>query len=99
MNHSVKARLTWLTAGKGGRSTPPAGPRYSTVTHFSAQGTDWKKDAWSLVVEFTQPPDASLSHPVQVTFLIPDGPAHLLTSGNSFELLEGDRVVAEGVIL
>lgn len=99
MNQAVKARLTWLTAGQGGRPAPPPGPRYSTVARFAAQGADWSKDAWSLVVDFTASPDADLSHSVQVKFLVPSGPDHLLATGSKFELMEGSRVVARGEIL
>jgi hypothetical protein len=98
MSKSVKARITWLTPDQGGRSTLPSGLRYSTVARFESQGAEWENDAWSLVVEFTEAPRFMPSHLAQVKFLVPEGPAELLTSGNGFDLLEGSRVVARGVI-
>jgi hypothetical protein len=99
MSKSVKARITWFTPDQGGRSTLPSGLQYSTVGRFAAQGAEWEKNAWSLVVEFTEAPRFAPTHLAQVKFLVPEGPAELLTSGNTFDLLEGSRVVATGVIV
>jgi hypothetical protein len=99
VSESVKARITWLTPDQGGRLTLPSGLRYSTVARFAAQGAEWKRNAWSLVVEFAEVPRVAFSHVAQVKFLVPEGPVELLTSGGSFDLLEGSRVVARGVIL
>jgi hypothetical protein len=99
MSKSVKALITWLTPDQGGRSTLPSGLRYSTVARFAPQGTEWEKSAWSLIVEFTETPRFTLSHLARVKFLVPEGPAELLTSGNSFDLVEGSRVVATGVVI
>jgi|HubBroStandDraft_2_1064218.scaffolds.fasta_scaffold5360696_1 hypothetical protein len=60
MTESVKARITWLTPDQGGRSTLPSGLRNSTVGRFEAQGAEWKKNAWSLVVEFIESPASRL---------------------------------------
>jgi hypothetical protein len=94
----VSAKLRWLRPEEGGRQEPPPGPSYSTVTRFDQQHDSWRKEAWSMVVEWVEKPDASMSHSVNVRFLVSAAPEKLLTTGSRFELLEGERVVAIGVI-
>ena len=55
--------------------------------------------AWSLVVKFLGQPDAARSHRVEVSFLVEEAPSHLLSDGSTFKLMEGDRIVATGVVL
>lgn len=98
MNSKHDARLTWISASKGGRAAIPSGPRYTTVARFAGQGDSWKHEAWSLVVDFIEMPDNNLSHHVQVSFLN-DGPASMLASGKKFELMEGEKTVALGIVL
>lgn len=95
---TASAMLRWIRAEEGGRQAPPSGHRYSTVSRFEAQRETWRQEAWSLVAEWTEPPDASMTHQVKVRFLVEDAPEQLLVMGNHFELLEGERVVATGVI-
>lgn len=95
---TVFAKLQWIPPAQGGRHAPPSGSRYSTVARFDQQGDKWREDAWSLVIEWTKSPDASLRHHVHVRFLVEGAPEHLLAAGNRFELLEGARVIATGVI-
>lgn len=93
----VEANLRWRSPEEGGRQLPPHGPMYSTVARFERLKESWSKEAWSLVVEFMEQPDASLSHRVRVRFLA-DGPRDLLQPGSRFELMEGHQSVAEGII-
>ena len=95
---TVSAKLQWLRPEQSGRRAPPSGPRYSTVARFEQQRATWREEAWSLVIEWIEPPDASLAHSVNVRFLVDDAPEHLLTTGNHFELMEGERIVATGVV-
>ena len=99
MMKMVSAKLQWVRPEQGGRQAPPSGSRYSTVSRFEQQRDTWRKEAWSLVIEWTEPPDASLTHRVSARFLVEKAPEHLLTTGNRFELMEGERVVATGEIL
>ena len=95
---TVSAKLQWMCPEKSGRQAPPLGPRYSTVARFKQQHDTWSEEAWSLVVEWSESPDVSLVHHVNVRFLMENAPEDLLVSGNSFELMEGERVVAVGEI-
>jgi len=93
----VLARVRFLSQGEGGRSHPPSGPSYSTVSRFpGARGTT---DAWSLILDFVSQPDPSGEALVRVRFLSPDAPLELLSSGMRFELLEGPRAVARGEVV
>jgi hypothetical protein len=97
MKKSVDANLQWLTPEEGGRPFPPKGPLYSSVGRFPNQKCDWTKDAWSLNIEFVDVPDSTLSHHVRVTFLT-DGAPDILQPNCSFELMEGRRLVARGIV-
>ncbi len=104
MNIPKRARATiqWLSSMEGGRTMPPEGPRYVTVCRFSSSKVDWEHDAWSLIVEFDEPPFAAREHTATVWFLAydrPDAPQSLLHVGSRFDLLEGARVVAHGTIV
>jgi hypothetical protein len=95
----VEAELRWRSKGEGGRSAPPSGPTYSTVARFASQGESWKRDAWSLHIEFIGVPDGRLNHRVKVRFLVEGAPEDLLKLGSEFDLMEGTRVVAHGRIV
>lgn len=96
---TVSARLRWTRPSEGGREGPPSAPPYVTVSRFEQQRDTWEQEAWSLVVEWSDPPDDSWAHQVVVRFLVENAPEELLESGNHFELLEGKRVVAIGEVV
>jgi hypothetical protein len=95
----MKARVCWVNKEAGGRETLPPGPRYSTVARFAAEKGKWTREAFSLILEFHDPPDESLCMIVDVSLLNPDGPTGLLRPGRVFELYEGRQVVARGEVL
>jgi hypothetical protein len=90
------ARVRFLAEGEGGRSRPPTGPTYSTVSRFPG---DVSAEAWSLVLEFMSGPDLRGEVIVRLRFLSPQAPTELLEPGMRFELLEGARVVARGEVV
>lgn len=98
MKKTVQAHLKWITPEEGGRQSPPPGPRYTTVARFESQKESWLREAWSLVVEFVEPPDRTLCHRVHVSFLA-EGPEDLLQPGCEFELMEGRQSVAKGTVI
>jgi hypothetical protein len=99
MMKAVSAKLRWMRPDEGGRKTPPPGPRIVMVPLFEQQRETWLKEAWSMVIEWNEAPDASRTHNVNLRFLVNGAPDHLLTTGNRFELLEGNLIVAIGEIL
>ena len=98
-NKPVKARVCWVTKESGGRESPPPGPRYSTVARFEEEKDQWPHEAWSLVLEFSGPPDESHCVIADVRLLNPAGLGKLLRRGSVFELYEGRELVARGEVL
>ena len=96
---TVEARIRWKTQAEGGRKTIPPGPRYSTVARFPGAKKDWLEEAWSLIVEYEAPVWDDGNVVAAVRFLADGAPEELLNVGCEFELLEGSKMVAEGVVL
>jgi hypothetical protein len=97
----ITAELRWLPAVRGGRRAPPeAGSRYSTLVRFSHETEEqWRKEAWSVIVDLLEPADASGVQKGDVRFLSENAPANWLQPGARFGLYEGERKVADGVVL
>jgi hypothetical protein len=100
MTDQVHAMIRWMPRERGGRTVPPTGPSYTTVARFEDDRDRWPDEAWSVVVEFIRPygtgGDAVWA---KVRFLADGAPAEWLVPGARFELCEGRRVVAKGVVL
>src|ERR1035438_8793420 len=96
---AVATRIRWLRADEGG-PIYLKGTRYSTVARFEQQTEEeWKVEAWSLVIEFDGPPDESGHQLAAVRFLSEKGPTKWLQPSSKFSLYEGDKKVAEGIVL
>jgi hypothetical protein len=67
------------------------------VARFEAQGDEWMKEAWSVVVRFITQPSPERRHDVDVRFLAP-APESFLSPGSRFWLMERARAVAEGIV-
>jgi hypothetical protein len=89
----VPVRLTWQDAT---RQRPGVGARYATVVRFDGGSPG---DPWTLVVQFTSERDLDLVQFAGAWFLVDNGPRDLLTTGATFQLLEGLLVVARGEVL
>ena len=98
MSARADAFISWIATDEGGRQKPPTGPRYATVARFE-DDPKWPHEAWSVIVQFRKSfRDGRYVHG-SVEFLADAAPRHLLKEGSRFELLEGPRRVAKGVIL
>ena len=97
--NKVPVQITWLGPAEGGRPAPPPGPTYSTVAKFEAWADRWPREAWSIVAEWDVQPGAGLVTRARMRLLAADGPQDLLDAGSAFELYEGRRLVARGVVL
>jgi hypothetical protein len=98
MNTFQRAMISWVSAADGGRKHPPSGPSYSTMARFEEDAGS-SHGEWSLVVEFEKrfkDPRVLLAN---VRFLVDAAPHHLLHSGSRFELFEGRKRVAKGIVL
>lgn len=98
MKKVVKAQITWITHENGGRKNPPLpGTRYCPIVIFNAM--DQKNDEfWSADFICTQV-DTKMNSIVDFAFLVEDAPMGYLVKGNEFELFEGNKKVAFGIIV
>lgn len=99
MKRRVKAKISWVSREKGGRNSPPPGPRFVTVCRFEEDKDSYPKEAWSLVLEFSNLLGGSLDVTADVSFLVDDAPHQLLHSGSKFELFEGRQLIAKGEVI
>lgn len=75
----------------------PTGLQYITVSKFDE---DWLQNAWSIVLEFDQPPNIQ-GNPSRgfARFLMPNAPKDKLISGAVFELYEGTSLTAKVLVI
>ncbi len=93
----VEVLVTWLESKA---IILPDTLRYSTAAKFEEDEETWEKEAWSIVLEFTEPP-AKQGNPSRgkARFLVENAPEDRLVSGKIFEMYEGMKKVAEVTIL
>ena len=95
---SSYAVISWIPYDRGGRTKPPDGPVYTTIARFEDDET-WPHESWSLVVKFERTMQAGRCALAKIRFLVDEAPTHLLQEGGRFELMEGQKRVAKGVIV
>lgn len=93
----VEVLVTWL-ASKVAKL--PQGHQYITVAKFEEDKDTWEQEAWSIVLEFSEPPSkqGSPSHGT-ARFLVENAPTERLVTGKKFGMYEGRAKVAEVEIL
>jgi len=92
--------LSPVAAGLFHKAMPMSGDTtYSTVARFRQLASRWPEEAWSVVLEISDPPDSQGCMIVGLRLLVGDAPESLLEPGSVFELFEGRRHVATGEIL
>ena len=97
MKKAVKAQINWISQEDGGRKNIlPIGMRYCPIIIFESEqssNTLWSAEIFNTFI------DGRLSI-ADLSYLVDDGaPYRLLRPGNRFSLYEGQRVVAEGVVM
>lgn len=99
----MRAHIYWKPKSDGGRSKPPTGvglPSYATVVRFTDTGDPWPpENAWSLVIEKIASESDEFEWLANVRYLVDEAPHHELKPHRQFELYEGGKLVATGVIL
>ncbi|ETW94370.1 hypothetical protein [Candidatus Entotheonella palauensis] len=95
MSKSVIAKVYWVPLEKGGRTALPAGKQYATVSCFQEDAESWPQEAWSIVLEFDEPP-LKQGNPsmARARFLVDAAPVDRLKPGRAFDLYEGVKRVA-----
>jgi hypothetical protein len=92
-----RAVVTWLTLEQGGRRAIPPGPQYATLARIRNRPEEFDGSTWSLVLnKLPNSPDNPWN--VEIHWGMEDAPHHWLETDAEFELFEGNRLVARGVI-
>jgi len=95
MSKSVLAKVHWIPAEEGGRTFLPTGKQYATISRFTEDASAWLQEAWSIVLEFDEPPSVQENPSIaRVRFLVEQAPVDRLKPGHAFELYEGNKKVA-----
>lgn len=97
MTNSWPAVLQWKIPSTSGLVSRRV-HRFSRPAKFEHQGDEWLGDAWSVVIESVSPVSADGSQDVRVHFLVAEGPIEWLTLDRRFSLLEGELLLADGVV-
>ena len=97
MSQTAEAIIEWLPPEQGGRRTP-AGHRYRCVVRFDAD-PNWELGTWTFGIVDGRATDDPLTTLATVAFVVEGAPTQLLAEGARFDLLEGAKVVATGVIV
>jgi hypothetical protein len=99
MSSKARAVISWIPASRGGRKNIPSPVvGYSAPARF-ASDPDQKLGSWSLRILTGRKLKGNKVIDAKVGFLAEDAPENLLQPRERFELMEGSRVVAKGVIL
>lgn len=92
----MEAHVVWVPFEKGGRQKHlPSNTRYCPIIVFPEAKTD---DAWSAEILTNSINDNNESI-IDISFLFSDAPFELLKPGAKFELYEGKKMVASGVLV
>jgi hypothetical protein len=96
MKKAVRAKINWTPLKDGGRKNIlPIGMRYCPIIVFEAEQTGetlWRAEVYNTSVN-------GRTSVADVSYLVDDAPYHLLQPGNEFLLYEGQRAVAQGVVM
>lgn len=99
----MQAQVRWKTKSEGGRSRPPAGvgsPSYATVVRFTDSNEPWPpENAWSLVIEKIGLEGDEYEWLANVRYLVDEAPHDELRPNRAFELYEGNKLVATGLLI
>src|SRR4051812_398138 len=99
MSAETKAIIRWIPADRGGRSSPPLDAAgYSSPIRFETD-PQFDRGAWSIRLSHVLPLRGAECILATIELLVPDAPRELMRAGERFELLEGKKTIAKGVIL
>ena len=97
---TVSVYLLWHPIELDGRRRGIGAPlnRYAPLIRFE---DDWKTpplNAWSVVINCDDEADSRNLQKGTIQFLVEEAPQHLLYEGSKFDLFEGPRRVASGIV-
>ncbi len=96
MNKRFKARIHWLSKDEGGRNYLPKGKKYAPIIKITKSPLKIE-DFWSIFVENIQylGDNETISEMKYLSDFAPNN----LSADVEFELFEGNKLVAKGIIL
>ena len=95
-------KINWVSTETGGKINAPHGKSYISVVKFPDQTEEeWKKEAWSIRLEFIPPEDDQGSSPVyaMASFLSEKAPHNKLLPNSTFEIFDGPHCMADVEVL
>ena len=96
-NDSVEAEIRWLRTSEGGRKSLPTVGEYRSIARFE-DDPNAVLGTWDVRVEFLDTPSIERPTRTRISFVSVDAPRRLLHAGSRFELTEGRKVVAHGLV-
>ncbi len=92
----MEAHVSWVPFEKGGREKHmPKNTKYCPIIVFLGEEMD---GTWSAEI-LTDSVNDNNESTIDISFLFPDAPFDLLKPGAKFELYEGKKLVARGVMV
>ena len=92
----MEAHVSWVSYDKGGREKHmPANAKYCPIIVFPGEKMN---GTWSAEILVKSVIDNNEST-IDISFLFDDAPFELLKPGADFELYEGSKLVAKGVMV
>lgn len=95
-----RAIIRWLSSQEGGRRSPPMDATgYTAPARFIQHYDEFRTEGWSLRVTEASWVEEGIVCDAKVSFDAAKAPRRWLKPGARFELLEGSKVVATGVVV
>lgn len=96
MKKNVNARIIWIPLDNGGRKKPiPNDTKYCPIISFPE---NYLLETWSAEIVVIET-NAEGESNANLSFLLDEAPFELLKKNVKFQLFEGKRLVATGVVL
>lgn len=95
MNADIRVRLRWYPPSEGGRQSIPMGVDYRATARIGDDDRYWS-------VKLLMPESSwawGEQRDIDILFLVREELEHLLQKGAPIYITEGQRIVAEGVIV
>lgn len=97
MNNKMMARIKWMTEEQGGRKTIPWDDKYGPVVVIKGNLINLSETVWSLLVS-NKESISEYETIAEIKYLFENAPQNL-HRGVEFELYEGSKLVANGIVL
>lgn len=98
MNKKHQAYITWLTKDQGGRKNPPPiDLRFGCIIVAKDKVLNANEACWSLIIDIKEKV-SEFETVAEVNYLSEKAPNELV-KGYEFDLYDGKKLVAQGIIL